>query len=265
VLLRVEPDAVPMRNTTHPLGATHSARLKGTANRTPRPPRTTLSLAALAALTLAGCGGSNSDSAGDDPEQAADVGAGELVIDENAAGAASTDETPQTEPEVDTLGSSDEVDPSEEEQAIPTTDLSDEERALAFAECMREEGVSSWPDPATNSDGSIDLSGGGAVGLGPTSEVALSSDEVQVAIQACGPLIAGASFLPNNGAGMTTETQDQFVDFAQCLRDEGVDVSDPDLSDGAAGLLDWDFDPDDPANAAAIEVCQTLFAGAGGG
>ena len=64
-----------MRNTTHPLGATHSARLKGTANRTPRAPRTNLSLAALAALTLAGCGGSSSDSTGDDPEQAADVGA----------------------------------------------------------------------------------------------------------------------------------------------------------------------------------------------
>jgi hypothetical protein len=53
--------------------------------------------------------------------------------------------------------------------------------------------------------------------------------------------------------------------FAQCLRDEGVDVSDPDLSNGAAGLLDWEFDPEDPANAAAIEACQTLFAGAGGG
>ena len=64
---------------------------------------------------------------------------------------------------------------------------------------------------------------------------------------------------------MTTETQDQLLAFAQCLRDEGVDVSDPDLSDGAAGLLDWEFDPEDPANAAAIEACQTLFAGAGGG
>ena len=90
-------------------------------------------------------------------------------------------------------------------------------------------------------------------------------DEVQAALPVCGPIIAGASFLPNSGEGMTTETQDQFLAFAQCLRDEGVDVSDPDLSNGAAGLLDWEFDPEDPANAAAIEAWQSLFAGAGGG
>ena len=259
---RIEPNTVSMQNSAHPTGATRVVRLKRSAQQIPRLPRTIVSVAAIAALTFAGCGGSNNESTADDSEQA--TGVGELVIDENAVGSASTDESPQIESESDTLGSSDEADPSEEEATIPTTDLSDEERALAFAECMRDEGVSGWPDPATNSDGSVDLSGGGVVGLGPTNDVPLNSDEVQVAIQACGPLIAGASFLPNNGAGMTTETQDQLVAFAQCLRDEGVDVSDPDLSDGAAGILDWDFDPGDPTNAAAIEVCQPLFAGAEG-
>ena len=126
-------------------------------------------------------------------------------------------------------------------------------------------GFENWPDPATNPDGSVDLSGGGAVGLGPSSAVTLESDEVRAAIPVCGPLIAGASFLPNNGQGVSIEAQDQLVNFAQCLRDEGIDVSDPDLSGGATGLLDWDFDPGDPANADAMEACQTLFAGGSGG
>ncbi len=147
----------------------------------------------------------------------------------------------------------------------PASDASEEELALQFAQCMRDEGIDNWPDPATNADGSIDITGGGVVGPGQASEVAFGSDEVQAAIPICGPIIAGASFLPNNGQGMTTETKDQLLAFAQCLRDEGIDVSDPDLTDGVAGLLDWEFDPEDPANADAIEACQSLFAGAAGG
>lgn len=187
-------------------------------------------IVAAAGLFAAACGGSeSSDSAASEP------GPGDIVV--NTEGA---------DPE-------------------STSDVSEEELALQFAQCMRDQGIDEWPDPATNADGSIDITGGGAVGPGPASEVAFGSDEAQAAIPVCGPIIAGASFLPNNGGGMTTEAQDQLLAFAQCLRDEGVDVSDPDLSDGAAGLLDWEFDTEDPANADAIEACQTLFAGAVGG
>jgi len=221
-------------------------------------------IVAAAGLFAAACGGSeSSESAATEPDE------GEIVIVEAAPETDPGDivVVEDTEPQAGTNTGADasasdaEADPGVEPE--PATEASEEELALQFAQCMRDEGVDKWPDPATNADGSIDISGGGAVG--PGGDVVLGSDEVQAALPVCGPIIAGASFLPNSGGGMTTETQDQFLAFAQCLRNEGVDVSDPDLSNGAAGLLDWEFDPEDPANAAAIEACQTLFAGAGGG
>ena len=221
-------------------------------------------IVAAAGLFAAACGGSeSSESAATEPDE------GEIVIVEAAPETDPGDivVVEDTEPQAETNTGADasasdaEADPGVEPE--PATEASEEELALQFAQCMRDEGVDKWPDPATNADGSIDISGGGAVG--PGGDVVFRSDEVQAALPVCGPIIAGASFLPNSGEGMTTETQDQFLAFAQCLRDEGVDVSDPDLSNGAAGLLDWEFDPEDPANAAAIEACQTLFAGAGGG
>jgi len=221
-------------------------------------------IVAAAGLFAAACGGSeSSESAATEPDE------GEIVIVEAAPETDPGDivVVEDTEPQAGTNTGADasasdaEADPGVEPE--PATEASEEELALQFAQCMRDEGVDKWPDPATNADGSIDISGGGAVG--PGGDVVLGADEVQAALPVCGPIIAGASFLPNSGGGMTTETQDQFLAFAQCLRNEGVDVSDPDLSNGAAGLLDWEFDPEDPANAAAIEACQTLFAGAGGG
>ena len=216
---------------------------------------------AAAGLFAAACGGSeSSDGAASEPNEgeivivdaAPEADPGDIVVVEDAP--------PQAEDSgADIVVSTEGADPE------PTSDVSEEGLALQFAQCMRDEGIDNWPDPATNADGSIDITGGGVVGPGPASEVAFASDEVQAAIPTCGPIIAGASFLPNNGEGITTETEDQLLAFAQCLRDEGIDVSDPDLSDGAAGLLDWEFDPEDPANADAIEACQTLFAGASGG
>lgn len=232
-------------------------------------------IVAAAGLFAAACGGSeSSDSAATEPDEgeivivdaAPEADPGDIVVVEDAAPQAETN----TDADAAASGAGDDssadiVVSTEGADPEPTSDVSEEELALQFAQCMRDEGIDNWPDPATNADGSIDISGGGAVGPGPASEVAFGSDEVQAAIPTCGPIIAGASFLPNNGQGLSTEAQDQLLAFAQCLRDEGVDVSDPDLSGGAAGLLDWEFDAEDPANADAIEACQTLFAGAVGG
>ena len=231
-------------------------------------------IVAAAGLFAVGCGGSeSSDSAGSEPDAgeivivdaAPDADPGDIVVVEDAAPQSETNDADAAATDAGDDSGADIVVSTEGADPESTSDVSEEELALQFAQCMRDQGIDEWPDPATNADGSIDITGGGVVGPGPASDVAFRSDEVQAAIPVCGPIIAGASFLPNNGGGMTTETQDQLLAFAQCLRDEGIDVSDPDLSDGAAGLLDWEFDPEDPANSDAIEACQTLFAGAVGG
>ena len=227
--------------------------------RTITPRRMAASLATVAAIALAGCGGSNGESSSDASEPAADSGAGELVIDESAAGAAPVDESPSTEPASDTLDSSDDL-VSPEEGTTQASDLTDEEQALAFAECMRDEGVD-WPDPSTGADGSIDLLGGQTL-----AQVAGSSPEAtQAAADVCGPLLVGASFLPGGGSGtFDAETQDAFLEFAMCLREQGLEVSDPDFSSGGnplVGLFGPGFDPNDPDNAAAIDACSAIFAG----
>ena len=225
--------------------------------RTITPRRMTASLATAAAIALAGCGGSDSDSAADAAEPVADTG--ELVIDESAAGATAAAETPAAEPADAADDSSGEPGPPGDGTAA-TDEPTDEEQALAFAECMRDEGVD-WPDPSTNADGSVDLLGGQTL-----AQVAGSSPEAtQAAADVCAPLIEGASFLPGGGSGaFDAETQDAFVEFAECLRDEGLEVSDPDFSAGGnplVGLFGPGFDPNDPDNAAAIDACSGIFAG----
>ncbi|NNF70365.1 MAG: hypothetical protein HKN01_11395 [Acidimicrobiia bacterium] len=136
----------------------------------------------------------------------------------------------------------------------------DEELALSFAQCMRDEGVD-LADPIVNADGSIELFRPGA-----NSDIDPNDQAVTDAFDVCGDLIEGASFLP--GAGLDqAELEDTLLEFTQCLRDLGFNVDDPDLSGGLAGgpaaIFGDSFDPTDPANADAVQECQAAF-GAGG-
>jgi hypothetical protein len=144
-----------------------------------------------------------------------------------------------------------------------SSDVSDEELALEFAECVRGEGVD-WPDPITLADGSIDLLGG----QGPEAITAADGtidDGTQAALDTCVPIVEGSSLLPG-ADDIDAETQDQLLEFAQCLRDNGVDVDDPDLSvigtgRGPAAIFGSNFDPSDPTTEDAIGNCQSLFTG----
>lgn len=134
---------------------------------------------------------------------------------------------------------------------------SDEEQALDFVQCMRDNGVD-MADPTVDADGSVNLTPPGGPGGDDIDE-----DVGQAAFDACSDRLEGASFLPSDDD--LTDIEDQLLEVAQCLRDEGIDVDDPDLSGGIAGTpggpFGPDFDPDDPATAAAIDVCSGLFTG----
>ncbi|MCY3785098.1 MAG: hypothetical protein OXG47_00020 [bacterium] len=154
-------------------------------------------------------------------------------------------------------------------------DLSDEERLLRFADCMRDNGVD-FPDPVVQADGTVRFGirpgAGGATeaeGLGPDLDLS-------AAAEACADLLQGLSV----GGGATTvditELQDSLLEFARCMRDNGVDMGDPDFGDlgprggGNDGPTDgpivqvWELSGDGPAGvdfgdpdvAAAFETCQ---------
>lgn len=200
-------------------------------------------LVVASGLLVAACGG--------DDDTAATGGGGEIVVVADSAEIAS-------EP----VGGDGLVVADDSDGAAESAET-EEQQALAFAQCMRDEGVD-WPDPVTNADGSIDFLGGVGLGRGGGFD-----DATQDAFAVCGDLLDGASFLPGGGDGFDTETQDTFVEFAQCLREQGLDVDDPDLSGGfpapgaggGGGLFGDGFDPQDPANAEALSACQGLFTG----
>ena len=133
------------------------------------------------------------------------------------------------------------------------------EQGREFAQCMRDHGVD-MPDPQTAEGGSGD--GGGVritVSGGPNSNA-------DAAMEAC------KDKLPNGGVppSMSPEQQEQLRQFAQCMRDHGVDMPDPDPNNGglrisqsggpAAGM-----GPDDPTFKAAQEACKDKLPGAVGG
>ena len=160
-----------------------------------------------------------------------------------------------------------------DEELVSPEDLSDEERLLAFAECMRENGVD-FPDPVVEADGTVTFGfrpGGGGGGLQRLGEIGRDPD-TPAARAACEGLIEGLAFGPGQGGVDLIELQDTLLEFAQCMRDNGVDMGDPDLSRFGPGGNDDDqpggpfgaIDVNDPDFAAAFEVCQQQLPQAGG-
>ena len=127
-----------------------------------------------------------------------------------------------------------------------------EEQALAFSECMRENGVPDFPDPVIE-DGRIRLQVGGPDGGGEPDPEALEQ-----AHEACEDLAprGGGSFSEED----RQEMQDAFLEYAQCMRENGYDMPDPDFS-GEGGLFRMEGEPDDPAFQQAQEACQDQLPG----
>lgn len=144
-----------------------------------------------------------------------------------------------------------------------TVALTDEEAAIAFTECMREQGID-MEDPTVDSEGNV-IPGRPTnlpdPGEGQDGRVTFGED-MRNAFAECGDLLQGTNF------GFTrvdrTQLQDQLIELAACLRDQGLDVADPDLSqlepgsgDGevrqGGGPLGLDFQ--DPAVQEALDAC----------
>src|SRR5215207_6607577 len=94
----------------------------------------------------------------------------------------------------------------------------DRQKAVKFAECMRKNGVEEFPDP--------DASGGLTIdGIVNTSSLDTSSAAWKTAISACKDLQPPGF----TGHKRSPEEQEAALEFAQCIRDHGVeDFADPD-------------------------------------
>jgi hypothetical protein len=141
--------------------------------------------------------------------------------------------------------------------------------ALAFARCMRENGID-MPDPvvSTDADGGTKIEQRAeAAGNTPASK-----DKFTKAEAACRHFMAAAG--PGGpGHQMSAEDMDKLLAFAKCMREHGVDMPDPtadggfvmrvDDSGGANGGTGGTTKggPDDPEFQAAEKACSSLLPG----
>lgn len=150
-----------------------------------------------------------------------------------------------------------------DDQAAVTTTAPDqaaaaEEAALEFTECLRDEGLD-VDDPVFDENGSWDFRSQLGMSQGRPDEA------TRAALDVCRPFLEGVvtSFERED----LTEFEDDLLAFAQCMRDEGIDWPDPDLtaigSGGGEGggrpFGDSGIDMEDPEVQTAIDACRVEF------
>ncbi|MBC6459214.1 hypothetical protein [Actinomadura sp. HBU206391] len=96
--------------------------------------------------------------------------------------------------------------------ASPSQSLSPEDAQLKFAQCMRENGVE-MADPES----------GGGVRIQVTGKPG-SREKTEAAMKKCRPYLEAGGKMPNM---QDPKVRDQFVKFAQCMRENGVNMQDP--------------------------------------
>jgi hypothetical protein len=141
-------------------------------------------------------------------------------------------------------------------------EVSREEALLAFTACLRDAGVD-IDDPTVDADGNLRI----ARPNDPESESDLDREAFRAAREGCQQHLEGVTLGFRDGD--RTEIEDQLLEFAACIRDNGYDMPDPDFGDsgtpGQGGGPFGAIDRDDPAFQAAAEACEDTLPGAGPG
>ena len=120
--------------------------------------------------------------------------------------------------------------------------------ALKFARCMREQGLD-FPDPRVGSDGVIKIAAG--TRLDP------DDPKLQSAQRKCGRHLEQGGGEARDPA-LESRLQDAFVDYARCMRREGVEMPDPKPGGGLTFRVGDPNapNPESPAFKAADRKCH---------
>jgi len=137
-----------------------------------------------------------------------------------------------------------------------------EEAMLAVTQCLRDGGIDIG-DPVIDENGNPQLppisfqSGDPGDEVDPEAEM-LAMEEVMASCQHHleGVVLDGVEH------GNLVEMEDTFVAYAQCMRDHGIDMPDPEFSDD--GFIDLGSpDAGDEGYQAAHAECKEVFTGSG--
>jgi hypothetical protein len=124
-----------------------------------------------------------------------------------------------------------------------------EQAMIEFAQCMRENGVPSFPDPVAQPDGSF----------GFPRPRGVSSSALEAAVESCQSELEAAGLrLPGSDA-QDPEVEDAILDFSRCMRENGVpEFPDPQPGAGFHGLFDG-IDQQSPRVQGAIQSCESIL------
>ena len=142
-----------------------------------------------------------------------------------------------------------------------------EEAMMDLAACLHDQGLD-IEDPTVDADGNVQF-GGFRGEQSEDGEPAVDRDQMRAAMDECQDQLEGVA-LGFGGRGLDlTDLQDDMVEYAACMRENGYDMDDPDLSafgggpgeGGGGGGPFGEIDQDDPDFVAANESCGDILAG----
>ena len=149
-----------------------------------------------------------------------------------------------------------------------------EQAMLDLAACLRDNGVE-IEDPTVDASGNVQF--GGLRGATAADGAEIDREAFRAAMDQCQESLEGVALgFGGRGEIDVTELQDTMVEYAACMRDNGYDMDDPDLTnsgpgsggepgEGGGGGPFGDIDRDDPDYLAAQDVCGDILGGLPGG
>jgi hypothetical protein len=178
-----------------------------------------------------------------------------LAVAAVASGCGSSSSADDDVAALDETTTTEESTPATAEEEENQTDEDRQEAALEWAKCMREHGID-VPDPEFGADGRGTVRVMGR-GIRPDDE------KFREAQEACGTPF-GRGGPPALSEEERQEFQEAMLEFAQCMREHGVDMPDPEFGDGGHGV--FRMGPGPGAGAAdterfeeAQDACQPIL------
>ena len=147
-----------------------------------------------------------------------------LLLTACGGGAGSEDGTADDVASLDSGAPTDDTTDGSTESSAP---VDPDEAFLAYTECMREEGID-LPDPQVAGEDRM-------VMAAPAEDLDMTSEEFEAAQAACEPLLQEAMGNFEVDPEMEAEAREEMLAFAECMREHGIDMPDPEFSsDGGA-------------------------------
>lgn len=230
----------------------------------------TLSTVAVLALVASACGGGSS-SGGSDGIASLDSIAPAAIEAEPTTTDDSADDSIEGEPTGDDAQADQaDGDATEGDDAEPTagdsassdagevTDEDIEQAFLEYDQCLADIGLGALVSGGSGG-AAVDVEGDEAI-VPSDGAVAMTDEQFERMEEECNPIVDAVAGSFEASPEQEAEMRDAELEFARCMRDQGVDMPDPTSSGGGFEIqIDGDGAFDQDAMDEAFETCDSVF------